>query len=408
MDHPSEIPRLAGLRVLDGYDDVKQALRSRSLAPAQHDTESEPIIGGTLITLSDSEHTSRRQLHARLFTVSALEEYERAILVPVIESTLSRLSSNAATDGSWSCDLVALNTSLLIELAGRLIGVDDISSFQTSDRLAELYSQLVEGASVEWSARDHSEVLEAALSAKACFWEEFVEPAVASRRGNKTESPRLDLVSVCLDDPDHAWSDEDILRECILYLVAAITTTASLITHVVDELDGWFTAHPEERILAADPEFLRSAAAETVRLHTPTSALLRRATETSTLAGGATFVPDEVIALNLDGANRDATKVGIDAATFDPHRKAPPGVAAYGHAFGGGPHICVGRTLALPTRALAGDDRRGIAVSILERLYSAGIEPDPNSEPEMTDTYLDIFSKYPVRFGVRDMTIHAP
>ncbi len=401
MDDLSGIPRLADLRVLDGYDDVKYALRSRNLAPAQHDTESEPIIGGTLITLSDVEHISRRQLHAKLFTVPALEEYERTTLVPVIERTLTDLSSRAAEDGSWSCDLVALNTSLLIELAGRLVGLDDMSSPDRSDRLAELYSDLVEGASVEWSSRDHAEVLEAALAAKAGFWDEFIGPSLASRRRNLVDATRLDLLSVCLDDADRRWSDEDILRECILYLVAAITTTASLITHVVDELDRWFRAHPEEQVHASEPEFLRSASAETIRLHTPTSALIRRSTEASRLASGTGLLADEVIALDLNGANRDATKVGPDAETFDPHRQSPSGVAPYGHAFGGGPHLCIGRGLTIPAKKLTGQGRRGIAVAVLERLYSAGIEPDPNSKPEMSQSYLDIFSTYPVRFGPR-------
>ena len=396
---PSEgpvIPRLRGIKVVGSYDHVKRALRSRGLAPAQHDTESEPIIGGTLITLDDPMHPRRRQLHARLFTPSALDDYEESVLNPAIDERVAIAASARHADGSWSCDLVAFNTMLLLGLAGRLIGLDGLSEDGRADRLAALYGDLVEGASVEWSARDHAEVLAAALESKEAFRSEFVGPAIEARR-RQVRSSQLDLIRVCLEDEDHTWSDEEILRECILYLVAAITTTASLVTHVVDELELWFRDHPEDRNRATDAEFLRNAATEALRLHAPTSALIRRARHAHDF-GGISIAGDELVALDLDAANCDRAAFGDTSSSFDPGRSTPRGVAPYGHAFGGGQHLCIGRGLALPSQPLTDDDRKGIAVAILQRLYAEGIRKDASVESEKSMSFLDTYVRYPVRF----------
>jgi cytochrome P450 len=392
----SQTPRLLDLRVLDRYAGVKRALRSRHLAPAQHVIESEPIIGGTLITLSGDEHTRRRRIHAGLFAETALEEYERSTLVPVIERTMRMLPETAPAESSLSIDLVPFTSTTLAELAGRLIGLEDVDSRDGIIRLSVLYGHLAEGASVEWSTRDHGEVVQEALWAKSEFWKNFVAPGVAARRERGGSQGSRDLLGALLADEGHAWSDEELLRECILYLVAAIGTTSALVTHAVDELAGWFDLHPEDRKLSDSPEFLRKAAIEALRLHVPTTALIRRPLKTYIDDQGRKFEPHELLALDLGGANRDLGEVGGDAESFNPYREVPTGVASYGHAFGGGPHMCLGRMLAVRSTPCGTDGSWGIAVRILHALFSADIRPDQESPPKWSDTYLDIYSEYPV------------
>jgi len=158
--------------------------------------------------------------------------------------------------------------------------------------------------------------------------------------------------------------------------VAATVTTATLVTHTVDEIE-------RARPAVIDSEFLRAAAEEALRLHVPTAALLRR-------------VGDETVACDLGAANRDELVFGPDPDRFRLGRELPGGIAAHGLAFGAGQHVCIGRFLALPA---ASGPVRGIVVRILEALYAAGVTPDPDLPPQRLPGELDTYATYPVRFA---------
>jgi hypothetical protein len=135
---------------------------------------------------------------------------------------------------------------------------------------------------------------------------------------------------------------------------------------------------------------------EVLRLHVPTPAILRRAAEATTVDGGCAVASGEVVAAALGEGNRDPQVYGADADAFDPWREVPERVTRYGHAFGGGPHVCIGRPLALGTYAAEGGDVDGLMVRILRALYAAGVAPDPERPPVRAASAHDRYEDFPV------------
>ena len=96
-------------------------------------------------------------------------------------------------------------------------------------------------------------------------------------------------------------------------------------------------------------------------------------------------------------SNTDASIFGTAPERFNPHREIPNRVPRYGHSFGTGHHVCLGRSLAL-WRSQAGDD--GERRSGSERRCSdAGVERDPDALSQRAASLSDRYDTYPVRFS---------
>ena len=126
----------------------------------------------------------------------------------------------------------------------------------------------------------------------------------------------------------------------------------------------------------------------------------RRARDTVTLSSGRTIARGQQVGLLLQAANTDVRVFGDDADRFNPARdvgRRPQ----WGLAFGGGPHMCIGRPLV--TGALAGGDvtADGSMVTIARRLYELDMILDPNSPPVRDDsTFHPAYEAVPVRLRV--------
>ena len=127
----------------------------------------------------------------------------------------------------------------------------------------------------------------------------------------------------------------------------------------MSELENWLADHPEDRAKLADADFIRNAINETLRLHTPGSPKLRRASCDVTLPSGRHVREGEDVAADIAAANHDAQVFGADATAFNP-RRAVSGVQPFGVAFGAGPHTCIG---------------------LLLELYRVGMQLDPDRTP---------------------------
>ena len=155
------------------------------------------------------------------------------------------------------------------------------------------------------------------------------------------------------------------VREVVLFLAASTLNNASLVTHVVDELHGWFDAHPGDRGRTGDRAFLRAAMVEALRLHVPTPALIRRASTDLVLASsGRTVAAGEEVALDLEAANRDPGVFGDDPDGFRPGRAVRPPEPGYGLVFGGGGHVCLGRAQVVGSYAEEGADTEGMLLRV--------------------------------------------
>ena len=185
-----------------------------------------------------------------------------------------------------------------------------------------------------------------------------------------------------------------------VFMVASTQTTANGLTWFIIRLENWLKNHPEDRkLIESDPEFLRRAAYDSLRLTITAPWRARTATEDVTLASGRKIAKGQDVALFFIPANTQEDHYGADAKDFNPHRKAE-GQVPWGHAFGGGVHMCVGRPLVTGSRSLQGTTTAdGTLVSTTRLFYEAGLEMDPDGKPTLdSGTWFTIYSSVPVKF----------
>jgi cytochrome P450 family 142 subfamily A polypeptide 1 len=130
--------------------------------------------------------------------------------------------------------------------------------------------------------------------------------------------------------------DHTIMNETGLFISGGAETTRTVIARGLrvfcDHQDQW------EKV-AADPTLVPSAVEEVIRWVTPLNNMFRTAVADDQIGDTAVSAGDR-IALLYPSANRDED-VFEDPFTFDVTRKPNPQVA-----FGFGPHVCVGQSLA--------------------------------------------------------------
>jgi len=398
---------------VDTFAEIDEILRSTDFHQGSH-FESRPVYGGSLVVIDGREHRQRRRTLMAMFSHNALKRNERDSLLPAIARVLEALKAARGQDGRVRTDLVPMLRGFLIGVSASVTGVDGADEPSRRARLQALVAKLEAASGVEWSTRNHAEVLEEGIVARRELIRDFLQPAQDRRRAlvrrlkagelQKSDLP-IDLLSVLAQDGEDGSDGEDayVWRECALFLVAGTQTTSHALPHVLWHLDQWWAAHPEDRARANDIEFLRAAAIESLRLHQPVPALLRIATKDVTLkCNGRSFRKGERIALFFSAANRDVSLFGQDVEQFNPHRpfsrKPPP----WGLTFGAGVHTCIGRALVtgLSRSYDDTDPTLGTIVGVLNALYKAGAELDPAISPRRnTDSHHDAFASMPIVFS---------
>lgn len=402
-------PYIAEMQQLTDHAECEEVLKSKDFVQGSH-RESAPFFAGSLIMLDGEPHFERRRMESVLFTKQALEHYERQALDPHIEQVIAEAAANhRGDDGVVRGDLCLMLREMLARISATITGIDGVDEPAASERFRWFLEQLGTGVTVEWSTEDHDEVIARILDVRDQFVEEFFGPSVERRRrllarrdaGEISEDDLpVDLVTLLLDNWDDDWDDELPLREATLYLVAATQTTTHTAPHVIRHLDEWFEDHPEDRERLEDPEFLKRAAHEALRLHLPAPALLRTATTDVTLSTGRRVAEGERVACMFTPANRDESVFGDDVRRFDMGRDTGS-AKPWGLAFGGGEHMCIGRSLVtgLAPRTDGEEGTDGTIVRILRALLRAGVRVDPDDSPEYTEaSHHDAYGRFPVIF----------
>lgn len=376
---PGPIDGIARVR---SYAEADEILCSRIFAQeSKH--ESAPLIGGTVLVLDGPEHLARRRLLSPLVARSALVGYQ-----DVIARTLDRCTDDALCphgDG-WASDLVPLGRAVFLQFAAALIGFDDVTDPDGTAELLAHLGPILEGVTVEWSTRDHAEVLAEARRARDRVVERFYTPA-ARRRAEQVErgEAAIDLLSLLAAHGDR-WGDDAAVREVVLFLAASTLNNAALLVHTVAEL----ARHTPDPATLTDDE-LHAAVFETLRLHPPTVALLRRASTDATLRDGRVVREGEHVAIDIGAANRDPAVFGPDPDRFRPGRRLPDRVRPWGLTFGSGPHLCLGRAVVT-----GGAASPGMHVQILRSLYGLGMRPDPDRAQVLAASSQRRHDSYPV------------
>ena len=403
---------IADMVQLDDYDEITEVLRSRKFAQGAYAISGQLMMRGTVTTLEGAQHMQRRRILAHMFDDAAMTGLRESHLIPAVEQCMAEIAAQPrAADGAFHTDLVILVQRCLHRVAAALAGIDGLDDLKEADRFVELVRAIASGATGDWSREDPEIVQRHAMQAREAFRLEFFEASVARRRdiiekararGDDLKALSNDLVSMILINEGGAWDgDAELpLREVSTFLVGASQTTAASLVLLILRLEAWFREHPGDRALIdQDPEFLRRAAFDSLRMTVASPARIRRATEDVKLSTGREFKAGERVALLFIPANMNAKLFGDDAADFNPHRRVSE-VPQWGLAFGGGAHSCPGRPLVTGSRNMAGTiGVDGTMVSVTRRFYAAGLQLDPERAPVRdTSTHYDLYTEVPVRF----------
>lgn len=183
------------------------------------------------------------------------------------------------------------------------------------------------------------------------------------RRRARPGNPETDVLTRLIEGVGgETLSETELLQNCIFILNAGHETTTNLIGNALHLLAEW----PDERArLIADPSMIHTAVDEFLRYQSPNQLGNRMTTADAEFHGEAIAAGTQVH-LCIGAANRDPRQFP-DPDRLDLSRKPNKH-----HAFAGGPHLCVGFSLArmegrvaisrflarFPEFALAGPPRR--------------------------------------------------
>jgi cytochrome P450 family 142 subfamily A polypeptide 1 len=150
------------------------------------------------------------------------------------------------------------------------------------------------------------------------------------------EQGTIDALAAIGVDPLNSVSSDELIKLCVILLVAGNETTRNAISGGMQLL----IENPEQRRkLLDDPSLLDSAVEEMVRLVSPVHSFSRTVLQDTELRGKAIEKGQQVLMI-YGSANRDEEFYGPDADEFRIDRGAP-------HlGFGIGSHFCLGANLA--------------------------------------------------------------
>jgi cytochrome P450 len=409
-------PRILQNRTaLDDYAEILEVLKSPAfvMVRGKEPPSSRELMNLTVATLDGPEHLRRRRIESSVFRNDTLAYFEQQALRPIMRASLAALIAPDLAGEPVEADLVPLMTELLHKVGAAVTGLDDVDSPERALQLQQLIAAIGPGITVEWVREGENEILQRARAAMSELERDFIRDSAARRRDlvdrhragelTREDLPR-DVLTMLLLNWEDSWDEALPVREISIFLLASTQTTARLGPHVIQHLWEWRAAGGE---VPLDPNFLGAAAAETLRLHVATVAMLRQATAEVVLQSGRIVQPGEVVVLQFDRANRDPRWFGDDAEQFNPARPAllEPPAMPWGLSFGGGAHMCIGRRMVTGGDLLgahsdgAGHGTKGSLLTILATLLACGIEPDPSkSAHKNADTFYDFYNTYPVVF----------
>lgn len=213
-----------------------------------------------------------------------------------------------------------------IEVIGNLLGIPRDERGPLREWSLAILGALEPRLTSEQMQRGHQAV---------CDFKAFLRHIIEDRAANPG-NPETDVLTRLIVSEGAQLSEAELYQNCIFILNAGHETTTNLIGNALDLLDR----HPAQRAeLLARPDLIAAAIDEFLRLESPNQLGNRLTTEDVTFHG-ETIPKGTDIHLCIGAANRDPR-------VFDAPDVLRLGRRPNKHlAFGGGPHTCVGLTLA--------------------------------------------------------------
>jgi cytochrome P450 len=165
---------------------------------------------------------------------------------------------------------------------------------------------------------------------------DYLRAVVADKRAHPADDILTALIEAEVDGD--ALDDKDVVEQVILLYIAGHETTLNLIGNGVTH---GFRFPDQLAVLRADPALDANAVEEVLRFDSPAQ-VTRRVTLEPVDIGGIEVPEGSHLTLSLAAANRDPRKWGPTADVLD---LARPGANEH-VSFGGGPHYCLGSSLA--------------------------------------------------------------
>ncbi len=274
-------------------------------------------VGRFMSRLPPERHRAMRSRFAGLFTPRRVERY-RGRIVERVDDLLSALPVTG------SVDLVeAFARPLPFAVIADVLGVPP-------DRQEWLAAAMETFGRAVARQRDHDQVElgNAAVAEMLGLFDELIR--------ERTSRPREDLLTLLASQPSDGESRQEILANCLFFILAGHVTTTGLISAGVQVLIDYpdqlrqLTEHPDQWPLAVE---------ELLRFVTPTT-LTGTTAITDTEVDGCLVPAGTQRTLVFTAANRDPS-VFHDPANFEATRAPNPHLA-----FSAGAHYCLGAPLA--------------------------------------------------------------
>jgi cytochrome P450 family 142 subfamily A polypeptide 1 len=274
-----------------------------------------------MIAQDDPGHAEQRALVARRLTPKGVERDEAPLRALVTELL------DAVEDQGQMEVVDAVAAQLPCRLTGTLLGFGE-------DRWRDIKSWSERLMRIDSIPRDPAgEVMQGVMAAITEFQAGLDQLVPAYR-----EQPADSFISVWANAQVKGcpMADNTIMNETGLFISGGAETTRTVIARglrvLCDHQDQW------ER-MAEDPSLVPGAVEEIIRWVTPLNQMFRTAV-TDDVIGDTPVKAGDRIALLYPSANRDED-VFEDPFRFDITRAPNPQIA-----FGFGPHVCVGQSLA--------------------------------------------------------------
>ena len=267
------------------------------------------------------DHTRLRRLVSKAFTPRAVQA-----LRPRICGLVDSMLDVAQREGR--VDLVdALAFPLPFAVIAEMLGTPPADH----ERIRQLTGTVV---------RSLEPVADPAVASAIAAADSELTAIAASMIAWKRAHPADDLLTALIsaEDDGDVLDDDELIAQTLLLYIAGHETTVNLIAGGTLAL----LRHPAQlALLREDPALIANAVEELLRYDSPVQASRRITTEPVSICG-VTIPAGAFVLASLGSANRDEGFWGPDAAELRLSR----GNARQHVSFGGGPHHCLGASLA--------------------------------------------------------------
>lgn len=266
-------------------------------------------------------HTRVRRVMVGAMNPRALAQMEPG-LIELVDALLDQMQAKG------SVELIQdFAGAIPVEIIGNLLGIPRSERGPLRDWSLAILGALEPQLTPEQEERGNRAVTE---------FKEFLHHIVNDRRRNPGNLDTDVLTRLMQDDEEGGLTEIELYQNCIFILNAGHETTTNLIGNALELLNR----HPDKRSeLLTSPDLITPAVDEFLRLESPNQFGNRLTTEEVTFHGHAIPAGTD-IHLCIGAANRDPRQFDQpDDVQLDrrPNKH---------HAFAGGPHTCVGLTLA--------------------------------------------------------------